>query len=247
MIDPPFVGCAGWSLPREEQSRFPAAGSHLQRYSARFTAVEINSSFYRPHRRSTYVRWAASVPDAFRFAVKVPKAITHERRLREPLPLLDTFLEECTGLGEKLGFLLVQLPPSFVFDLDHVGEFFEVLRERTQVPVACEPRHASWGADYVDDILTSLRISRVMADPVRVPGAEDPGGWTEAIYYRLHGSPRVYWSSYTDEYLDAIAHRIEEDRAEGREAWCIFDNTAQGAATANGLWLLDRLAAGPRE
>src|SRR5690349_12428290 len=67
------VGCAGWSLPKEHADRFPAEGSHLERYAACFPAVEINSSFYKPHRPTTYARWAASVPPDFRFSVKVPK------------------------------------------------------------------------------------------------------------------------------------------------------------------------------
>jgi uncharacterized protein YecE (DUF72 family) len=243
---PPHIGCAGWTIPRDEATRFPETGSHLERYAARFTAVEINSSFYRPHRRTTYVRWGETVPEGFRFSVKVPKSITHERRLRDVDALLDPFLEETSGLGAKLGCYLVQLPPSFVFELDDVGAFFETLRERTTATIACEPRHRSWSAPLVDELLESLRVARVMADPVRVPGAEDPGGWTGAVYYRLHGSPRVYWSSYDDEYLDAMAHRIEEDLSEDRDVWCIFDNTARSAATTNGLWLLDRLAAGAR-
>jgi uncharacterized protein YecE (DUF72 family) len=69
------IGCAGWSLPRVEQERFPAAGSHLERYASVFDAVEINSSFHRPHRPATYARWAAAVPSSFRFSVKLPKTI----------------------------------------------------------------------------------------------------------------------------------------------------------------------------
>src|ERR1700710_2034231 len=105
------IGCAGWSLPRAEASHFAAAGSHLERYVARFEAVEINSSFHRPHRPATYARWAASVPPSFRFSVKVPKAITHDLRLRDAHGLLQTFLAEAAGLGDRLGCLLVQLPP----------------------------------------------------------------------------------------------------------------------------------------
>src|SRR5947209_4980281 len=80
---PPGVrlGIAGWAIRREHSHRFAEVGSHLQRYATLFKAVEINSCFYRPHRRTTYERWAASVPDTFRFAVKLPKAITHELRL----------------------------------------------------------------------------------------------------------------------------------------------------------------------
>ena len=89
-------------------------------------------------------------------------------------------------------------------------------------------------------------IARVMADPIRIPGGEDPGGWTDVVYYRLHGSPETYRSCYSEEYLESMAHRIEEDLADGREAWCMFDNTARNFATTNGLYLLDRLAAGPQ-
>ena len=96
---PVFVGCAGWSIPRQHAGYFPAEGSHLERYARFLPAVEINSSFYRPHKPATYARWAASVPDGFRFAVKVPKAITHERRLTDCADLLDRFLGEVRRTG----------------------------------------------------------------------------------------------------------------------------------------------------
>ncbi|MBC8144927.1 MAG: DUF72 domain-containing protein [bacterium] len=242
----PFVGTASWALPREEQPNFPPDGTHLERYATRFTAVEINSSFYRPHRTKTYERWAASVPEEFRFSVKMPKAITHERRLREADELLDAFVAESGGLGRKLGCILIQLPPSFVFEHDDIATFLNGLRERTSVGVVLEPRHRSWASDSVDDLLTDFRVGRVMADPIRIPGGEDPGGWTNLIYYRLHGSPETYRSCYSDEYLEMMAHKIEEDVADGREAWCMFDNTARNFATTNGLYLLDRLSAGPQ-
>jgi len=83
------VGCAGWALTKANQAAFPAEGTHLQRYAGRLNAVEINSSFYRPHRLATYEQWAASVPATFRFAVKLPKAITHDQRLVAADVLLD--------------------------------------------------------------------------------------------------------------------------------------------------------------
>src|SRR6476620_9198879 len=89
-----YVGCAGWSIPKEHAGRFPAGGSHLERYAGRFNAVEINSSFYRPHRPETYARWAASVPESFQFAVKIPKEMTHTRRLRDVADPLARFLSE---------------------------------------------------------------------------------------------------------------------------------------------------------
>ena len=236
-----YVGCAGWSLPREAQPHFPAEGTHLARYAARFPAVEINSSFYRPHRPATYARWAASVPPGFRFSVKLPRAITHERRLVDAGPLLDAFLAGATALGPALGCLLVQLPPSLAFDVATADAFLAALRERHAGPVAAEPRHASWFDAAADRLLADWRVARVAADPARVPAAAEPGGWPGTVYYRLHGSPRTYYSAYDASVLHALAPRL---LAATPGAWCIFDNTALGAATVNALELLERLAPG---
>jgi uncharacterized protein YecE (DUF72 family) len=242
------VGCAGWSLPRDRQASFPPEGSHLERYAVRFPAAEINTSFYRPHRPATYARWSAAVPAEFRFAVKVPKAITHGLRLRGAGDALDAFLAEAGALGDRLGCLLVQLPPSLDFDAAAAGAFFAALRERTPVAAACEPRHASWFTAEADGLLAAHGVARVAADPAKVPEAAEPGGAPDPVYYRLHGSPRIYYSAYGTAYLDSLAARLREHAAAGRRTWCIFDNTAAGAATENALELLDRLggAARPR-
>jgi uncharacterized protein YecE (DUF72 family) len=239
-----FIGCAGWSLPLAVQPAFPAEGTHLQRYAARFPAVEINTTFYRPHRPSTYGKWRESVPADFRFCVKVPKAITHQAKLRDADEALAAFLAQAGALGPSLACLLVQLPPSFAFDPDVAGPFFAFLRSATPLAAVCEPRHATWFTDEADALLAEHRVARVAADPARVPAAGEPGGWSGLAYYRLHGSPRVYYSSYDDAYLDALADRIRGAVAAGRDAWCIFDNTASGAAAQNALDLQARLAGG---
>jgi uncharacterized protein YecE (DUF72 family) len=238
---PAYVGCAGWSLPLKDQPRFPAEGTHLQRYAGVFSAAEINSSFYRPHRPSTYARWADAVPDGFRFSVKLPRDITHTAKLVGAEDTLDRFLGEASALGPKLGCLLVQLPPSLAFDEETAGPFFRALRERNDGAVACEPRHPSWFAAPADALLSACRVARVAADPARVPEAAEPGGWPELVYWRLHGSPRIYYSEYEPAYLDALAHSLRDAALRGAAAWCIFDNTASGAATSNALDLLNRL------
>ena len=86
------IGTAGWTVPKAVAEKFPGEGGHLARYAGRFDAVEINSSFYRPHRPATYARWAASVPHGFRFAMKIPREITHTRRLADAMDPLDRFL-----------------------------------------------------------------------------------------------------------------------------------------------------------
>lgn len=235
------IGCAGWSLPRALWPAFPAAGTHLQRYADRFNAVEINSSFYRPHQTATYARWAASVPDNFRFSVKLPKTITHQQRLAGCAGLLDDFLAQVGGLGEKLGSLLVQLPPSLAFDAVLTEDFLEVLRKRHSGLVAFEPRHVSWFATSADPLLKAWQTSRVLADPVVHEAGHLPGGFAGLVYVRLHGSPRMYYSAYDRARLDALVARLQQAAAPGVSVWCVFDNTAEGAAIENALYAAQRL------
>jgi uncharacterized protein YecE (DUF72 family) len=239
-----YVARAGWSLARTEQPWFPDGESHLARYAQRLPAVEINSSFYRPHRPSTYARWAAAVPQGFRFSVKAPRAITHERRLANVEGLLDQFLGAVAVLGARLGCLLVQLPPSLTFEARVVSSFFASLRARFGGAVVVEPRHASWFSPAVDRLLVAFRVGRVAADPACVEGARRPGGWPALAYYRLHGTPRMYYSAYDDAYLAALVSRLSADSRSGATVWCVFDNTARGAATKNALSLIRRLTEG---
>ncbi|MEO6804364.1 MAG: DUF72 domain-containing protein [Granulicella sp.] len=204
----------------------------MERYSRTFSACEINSSFYRPHRPATWQRWAASVPEDFRFSVKAPKAITHDAALDIAPAQLDSFLEQVQNLGSKLGPLLFQLPPKAVFRVSRAAGFLTLLRERYTAAVVFEPRHPSWFTREAEDLLRSFNVARVAADPAAVPEAATPGGSTALCYYRLHGSPRIYYSSYAQEFLESLAASLAAQPA-AAEVWCIFDNTALGAAIEN--------------
>lgn len=228
------IGTAGWSIPAAVADRFPASGTHLERYARGLNAVEVNTSFYRPHRRQTWERWAASAPPGFRFAVKVPRLLTHDQRLVDPHTGLDRFASEVAGLGERLGVLLVQLPPSLGFDPVVASAFLEALRDRLAAPVAFEPRHRAWFTDAVDGWLRERGIARVAADPPPYPGADRPGGWRGLTYYRLHGSPRIYYSAYSPAVLADMARTLRIERA-AAPTWCVFDNTAAFAALPDAL------------
>lgn len=233
---PLYIGCAGWSLPRDQWTAFPDEGTHLQRYAARFSCAEINSSFYRPHRPATYAKWADSVPEDFRFAVKVPKQITHEARLLDCEQLLADFIGQCVHLGQKLGCLLIQLPPTLAFDGNTARRFFGAFRSHYDGFAVLEPRHGSWQTPEAQGLLIEHRIGQVAADPSPLPNGDLPGAWPGIRYFRLHGSPRIYYSSYEKPWLEALVQRLQipSDRY---PVWCIFDNTASGAATANALQL----------
>lgn len=246
---PLFVGTAGWTVPGQHLLLFPAPDesaklSHLERYATRFRCVEINSSFHRPHRRSTWERWAAVTPEGFRFAVKAPKAVTHTAQLVNTGAALLEFFDGVRGLGEKLGPVLVQLPPKLAFDEGVAREFFTTLRELHNGPVVLEPRHASWFCSPPDRLLRSFHIARAGADPPE--GSElaaQPAGWPALRYWRLHGAPRTYYSEYDERWLRAFAQQLQSLDAcsEEKETWVIFDNTALGHATANAAWLDDAM------
>ena len=238
------IGTAGWGIPSAVAAAFPGGESLLERYGRVFDAVEVNSTFRRVHRRETFERWAGSVGADFRFSVKVPKAITHEARLHGVERPLETLLAATAGLGANLGPLLVQLPPSLVFDAAVFDIFRGRLRDLGDPALACEPRHASWFEPWVDDWLADRRIARVAADPALHPRAVAPGGWRGLSYYRLHGSPKVYYTPYNADALAALKERLARDEA--GSVWCMFDNTASGAATSNALALKAALQQAPR-
>jgi uncharacterized protein YecE (DUF72 family) len=236
------VGTAGWAIGRRSADAFPGTGTHLERYARRLNGVEINSSFYRSHAQTTYARWRRQVPAGFRFAVKMPRAITHDRALSGANDLIQKFFDEVFHLGSALGPILVQLPPSLAYDEPVVATFFAMVRNRFESAVVCEPRHPSWVSDAASRALTEWRIGRVAADPPRTGPSESPGGWLgpagdgsgAVVYYRLHGSPRIYWSKYSHDDLARWTQRMRGWPASA-DVWCIFDNTAAGGALENAL------------
>lgn len=237
-----YTGTAGWGISSAATINFPGDGSHLQRYGQVLNCAEINTSFYRPHQPATYARWADSVPGHFRFSVKLPRTITHELRLTNYTAELARFAGEVAHLQEKLGCVLVQLPPSLRFDASVADAFFHDLRGCFTGMLAFEARHASWFGEAATTVLRDRQITRVRADPpAGQPGPHEPT--TDVAYIRLHGSPKIYYSGYSAEFLDALATELRTGVVAG--SWCIFDNTASGAALLNALDLQARLAARP--
>ena len=238
------IGTAGWSIPTASAASFPGEGFHLERYSRVLPCAEINSSFHRPHAPAVYARWASLTPRGFRFSVKLPRAITHDGELRRARAPLDAFVDQIAALRSRLGPLLVQLPPSLGFDARVARTFFGLLRARHEGAVVCEPRHPTWFESRAIAALVEHRIGLVATDPSRIGEATRPGAWMGArgdgagatVYYRLHGSPRKYWSRYPPERIAEWSRQLRA-LPPSADAWCIFDNTASGAAIENALEL----------
>jgi uncharacterized protein YecE (DUF72 family) len=155
---------------------------------------------------------------------------------------LRSFLLEVAGLGKKLRVLLVQTPGSLAFDARVMGRFFAFLEAASPCRIVCEPRHASWFTAKAEETLRRYKVGRVAADPAKATGAGEPGGARNLLYYRLHGSPKMYYSAYSAEYLQELSEKMTSADAVAREVWCVFDNTARHASWENALQLKRLLA-----
>lgn len=227
-----YVGTAAWSIPKIAAEHFPIEGTHLERYSLRLDAVEINSSFYKDHKEKSYQRWASATPDYFRFSVKLNRRFTHDCNLEiDEIDLMEN-LRTISALGEKWGVLLLQFPQSQEFHSDNMKKFYQVIRKVFQGPVALEVRNLTWMSEESLDLIKRFNISKVTADPERCPFDYE----SEIKYYRLHGSPETYKSNYAEDFLNNL---YEEMSNATTDVWCIFDNTTFGHATNNAVMIKD--------
>jgi uncharacterized protein YecE (DUF72 family) len=141
--------------------------------------------------------------------VKVPKTITHERRLVDFGRAPGRFLDECAGWAASSGPLLIQLPPSLQFDAEMCRALPRRLAQGDSAATVLEPRHPTWFETPAETLLRTFQVARVGADPAVVPAAAEPGGWPGLTYRRLHGSPVMYKTPYDDGRLEPLA---EADR-----------------------------------
>jgi uncharacterized protein YecE (DUF72 family) len=175
----------------------------------------------------------------------MPRSITHESGLRNARRELSGFYSQIEGLGPKLAVILIQLPPSLEFTARTVRTFLQRLPRLPDMHLVCEPRHISWFSKSADAVLLRAGVSRAAVDPAIIDVAALPAGDCQFAYYRWHGSPRMYYSSYRAARLTSLAATLCE--AGPREAWCIFDNTARYAAWRNAATLQSALRRAGRD
>jgi len=188
-----------------------------------FDTVEIDSTFYRLPDRARFATWANSTPDGFVFAVKASRFITHIRRLREPSEPVDRLVDAATGLGPKLGPILLQLPPTLRADCRALDGVLTAFRGRARVAV--EFRHASWSNAEVEGVLSAHGAARVLADRVGKITGGSTVGWE---YVRLHegrAEPRPCYGAH--------ALRSWADRLRGASGYVYFNNDAHACAVRN--------------
>ncbi len=241
-----FVGTSGWNYKHWSDGVFyprgMKQGEWLAYFARHFDTVEINNTFYHLPARRVFEDWHASTPPNFTFAVKASRFITHMKKLADPQEHVRNFLENASGLREKLGIVLFQLPPYWKFNPDRLEALFDFVSTQEIVPglrSALEVRHESWNVEECFEVLRRYNVSLALAD---WPGLTIEGPVTaDFVFLRRHGPGSLYASDYPDSYLRRDARRIQGWVTEGKDVYIYFNNDAYGYAVKNALRLKELL------
>lgn len=242
-----FIGTSGYSYPHWQGVFYPEglpSRKWLWFYASLFNTVELNVTFYRLPRDSTFQNWYRTTAPDFSFVLKGSRLVTHRKRLAEPAEAVAIFFSRAALLKEKLAAVLWQLPPGMQADSGRLGEFCRVLREHPvarDVRHAFEFRHQSWFTDRIYAVLQEFGFALCIADAPRWPCIEEVTG--DFVYYRFHGPERLYASCYSAEELTRWAEKMAAHLTAGRDVYAYFNNDAAGHAAANARELKELLAA----
>ena len=232
------VGTSGWSYDHWAGVLYPPnlpAARRLARYVEVFDTVELNASFYRWPKDSTFAGWRAQVPDGFTMSVKAHRGLTHYRRLGTPQPWIERFERCWEVLGDRHGVLLVQLHPEQRRDDARLDAFLGSVP--ASIRVAVELRHPTWNDPAVYTLLEKRRAAYVVMSGAGL--ACIARATTDVVYIRMHGPDpdSMYAGSYPAKELRRWAERITDWDSEGRDVWIYFNNDLHGHAVRNALSL----------
>lgn len=234
-----YIGTSGWGYDSWRGPFYanrPKSG-WLAFCAQRFSAIEVDATFYRLQSRQTFERWRTQTPEDFRFAIKANRYLTHSKKLLDPVPSIVLERSRAAGLGTKLAAVLWQLPANLHRNPERLECFARSLHRWRTVRHVIEFRHESWFEEQIADCLKERRIAVCQSD------AADWPLWdavtTDLVYVRLHGHAQTYASGYTLAQLQTWAARVRRWTREGRDVHVYFDNDASAHAPRDAQRLLD--------
>ena len=232
------IGCSGFHYPEWKRIFYPEdlpQRRWFEYYCTQFNTLELNSTYYKFPRVEYLKRWYEGSPPGFSFSVKAPRHITHFRKLGAAQRMLEDFNETVKeGLGGKLGCVLFQFPPNFHYEAGRLTKIVDVLDPSVRNVV--EFRHGSWWDAAVYEVLTGAGVCFSGMSHPTLP--DQVIRTTDTLYYRFHGTPHLYTSSYELPKLEHLAHEIL-GQTNARQAYVYFNNTADGHAVTNAKQLQD--------
>ncbi len=232
-----YIGTCGWSYEHWKDGFYKGITKKnwLRYYAEKFSAIEINSTFYRLQHRKTFGHWRDETPEDFHFSIKANRYLTHNKKLTDPIPSIELECEHAHALGNKLVAVVWQLPSNFYKNVNRLHEFARALKYWPNTRHVMEFRHASWFDQEVSQCLSDYNIAVCISDAVDWPQWDTVT--TDLAYVRLHGHTRTYASAYSKSSLMYWAKRANNWFAEDRDVHIYFDNDAEGAAPYDALRL----------
>ncbi len=241
-----YIGTSGWQYRHWGNGVFYPTDSKpsdwFYFYCQHFNCVEINNTFYHLPNREVFEHWRNNSPYGFRFAIKASRFITHLKKLHNPEETIPKFLQNASGLGEKLAVILFQFPPFWNLDMARLKAFVDYWQRQSLVPdvkIAIEFRNSSWNVPPVHELLRSANIALCFAD---WPNLIISGPVTaDFIYVRRHGPSLLYSSNYSPQQLQHDAEKIKNWLMNGMDVYAFYNNDAFGWAVQNALSLKELL------
>lgn len=234
------IGTSGWHYKSWKAVFYPAklgTGQMLEYYSKYFTSAEVNNSFYKLPEASVFENWYRTTPDDFLFSVKMSRYLTHMKKLKDPKSSMDLFFSRAAALKEKLGPVLVQLPPNWRCNLTRLQDFLEVLPRKQKFTI--EFRDTSWITPETLRLLKKHHVAFCIYD---LGGYLSPLEVTAPwVYVRLHGPQLKYQGNYPGHDLKAWAERLQDWLRQGLDTYLYFDNDQKGAAIQDAIVLTEIL------
>ncbi|MEU5363551.1 DUF72 domain-containing protein [Streptomyces sp. NPDC005925] len=234
-----FVGTSGWQYKDWRGVLYPdgcPTRLWLEEYAARFATVEVNNAFYRLPSRETFEAWRERTPAGFVVAVKASRYLTHIKRLRDPEEPVERLMSRAAGLGDRLGPVLLQLPPTLRCDPALLDACLACFPAPTRVAV--EPRHPSWWTDEVRAVLTARGAALCWAD-VRARPVTPLWRTADWGYVRFHEGRAEAWPRYGGQSLRTWAGRISGTWPAGADVYAYFNNDPNGAAVRDATTFAD--------
>jgi uncharacterized protein YecE (DUF72 family) len=233
-----LIGTSGWTYASWKGTFYPKglpSKRYLEFYAREFLTTEVNSSFYHLPKPQTYANWAKQVPSAFVFAAKASRLITHTKRLLGVGEAWYRFVQHARALGDHLGPILLQFPPSMRRDDGRLADFLSAARavddDGPALQLVYEFRHETWFTETIYRLLQQHGAALCIADSPAYPRRDMRT--TDFAYLRYHGRSELFASRYSDGELRAEAEKIERFLGEGADVYVYFNNDARGYAVAN--------------
>ena len=232
------IGCSGYHYKEWKEVFYPPGLQQrlwFSHYAKYFNTLELNSTFYQFPKPAALKKWFAESPDDFVFSLKVPRIITHYKKFTGTEQLLADFYNVVgDGLASKLGAVLFQLPPQIQYSAEMLQKIINSLQPGFNNVI--EFRHASWWKEKVYDELAKMGVGFCGSSHPKLPDQLIIN--TNIVYYRFHGVPNLFKSSYEDSFLKKKADSIQKN-TNVHTAFLYFNNTWGTAALTNATWLHD--------